>query len=75
MIPEIRELLEARPFVSFYIHTSGGNRYRVATPDHAGFSPGGKQAVIWFDDRGSIVLSGLHIVGMEREAEQSEQTV
>ena len=75
MTPETRELLEARPFTPFYIHTSGANRYGVATPDHAGFGPGSQQVIIWFDDRGSMVLSGLHFVGVEREAEKSEQTV
>ena len=75
MIPEIRQLLEARPFVPFYIHTSGGNRYRVATPDHADFGPEGKRIHLWFDDQGSITLSGLHIVGVEEGAESPGQTV
>ena len=74
MMPEIRQLLETRPFVPFYIHTSGGNRYRVATSDHAGFNPSGKQLVIWFDEQGSITLAGLHIVTVEKETESLEQT-
>ena len=74
MMPEIRQLLETRPFVPFYIHTSGGNRYRVATSDYAGFNPSGRRIVIWFDDQGSITLSELHIVAAEEEAESSGQT-
>ena len=75
MTLEIRQFLEARPFTPFYIHTRGGNRYRVATSDHAGFSPNGRRVVIWFDDQGSITLSELHIVGVEEEAESPGQAV
>jgi hypothetical protein len=50
------------------IVTSSGNRYRVATADHAGINPQGSQVVVWFDDEGSVTLSGLHIVALEQEA-------
>ena len=73
MTLEIRQFLEARPFAPFYIHTGGGNRYRVAASDHAGFNPSGRRIVIWFDDQGSITLSVLHIVGIEAEAESQGQ--
>ncbi len=73
MISEIRQLLDTRPFVPFYVHTSGGSHYRVATSDHASFDPQGSRIVIWFDDEGSITLSGLHIVGVEKEARPSGQ--
>jgi hypothetical protein len=71
MIATIRELLRARPFVPFYVLTSGGNRYRVGSPDHADINPKGSQVVIWFDDESSITLAGLHIVGLEKEAAEA----
>ena len=73
MIARIRALLEARPFVPFYVHTSGGNRYLVATPDHANINPSGHQVGIWFDDEGGIDIAGLHIVAVEKEAVQPSE--
>lgn len=70
MVALIRQLLEARPFTVFHVLTSGGNRYRVASADHADINPKGSQIVIWFDDESSITLSALHIVGVEKEASQ-----
>jgi hypothetical protein len=71
MISDVRDHLNARPFKPFYILTSGGNRYRVATPEHAGFDPKGTRVVIWFDEGGHITLSGLHMVAIETEAAQA----
>ena len=71
MIGNIQQLLQARPFVPFYILTSGGNRYRVGSSDHADVNPRGSQIVVWFDDESSVTLSGLHIVGIEKEAPQA----
>ncbi len=70
MVALIKQLLEARPFGAFHVLTSGGNRYRVASADHADINPKGSQIVIWFDDESSITLSALHIVGVEKEAPQ-----
>lgn len=70
MVDPIRPLLEARPFVPFYVLTSGGNRYRVMSADHADINPRGTQVVIWFDDDSSIIVSAFHIVAVEREATQ-----
>ena len=67
MVAEIRQILEARPFRPFHVLTSGGNRYRVASADHADISPSGNQIIIWFDDEGSITVAGLHIVAVEKE--------
>ncbi len=50
MIAEIRQLLSARPFEPFLIVTSGGNRYRVASAEHAGIDPQRSRVVVWFDD-------------------------
>ncbi|MGO9201171.1 MAG: hypothetical protein ACLQM8_11640 [Limisphaerales bacterium] len=68
MIADIRQRLQAGPFEPFSIVTSSGNRYRVATADHAGVNPRGSQVVVWFDDESSVTLSGLHIVALEKEA-------
>ncbi len=67
MIANIRQFLEAGPFAPFFIVTSSGNRYRVATADHASINPRGSQVVVWFDDS-SVIISGLHVTALEREA-------
>jgi len=67
MSKELRQHRAARPFEPFYILTSGGNRYRVASSEHAGVDPTGSRVVVWFDDGGSVTLSVLHIVGLEKE--------
>lgn len=67
MIAEIRKLLDASPFRPFYVLTSGGKRYRVASADHGDISPNGNQIIIWFDDDGSITIAGLHIAAVEKE--------
>jgi hypothetical protein len=67
MIGAIRQLL-AGPFEPFYIVTSSGHRYRVASTDHAGISPGGNRVLVWFDDESSVTLSGLHIASIQKEA-------
>jgi hypothetical protein len=68
MIADIRQYLQAGPFEPFYIVTSSGNRYRVATPDHADINPQGSRVVVWFDDESSVTLSVLHITALEKEA-------
>lgn len=67
MIADIQRHLQAGPFEAFTIVTSSGDRYRVATPDHAGIHPRGSRVVVWFDDESSVTLSGLHIVAIEKE--------
>jgi hypothetical protein len=68
MIADTRQCLRAGPFEPFSIVTSSGNRYRVATADHAGVNPQGSRVVVWFDDESSVTLSGLHIAALEKEA-------
>lgn len=70
MIAGIRQLLEAGPFEPFFIVTSPGNRYRVASADHASINPQGSRVVVWFDDESSVTMSGLHIAALEKEAPQ-----
>jgi len=67
IIDEVRQYLHASPFEPFQVVTSSGHRYRVATADHAGINPLGNRMVIWFDDEGSVTISGLHIVAIEKE--------
>ena len=67
MIEDVRHHLEARPFETFLIVTSSGHRYRVPSAEHAGINPRGSRVVVWFDDESSVTLSGLHIVGIEKE--------
>jgi hypothetical protein len=70
MIAHIKQLLEARPFVPFHVVMSSGQRYRVASPEHAGTNPKGTGIVVWFDDDSSVTLSALHISLVEKEAAQ-----
>jgi hypothetical protein len=73
MIADIRRLLAARPFRPFRIVTSSGERYRVPTPEHAGFSPQGSRLIVWFDDESGAHLSALHIVALEEEPPRASQ--
>jgi hypothetical protein len=41
MVALIKQLLESRPFGALHVLTSGGNRYRVASADHANLNPKG----------------------------------
>jgi hypothetical protein len=75
MINGVRQYLHANPFEPFMIVTSSGNRYPVATPEHAGTNPRGSRVVVWFDDGGSVTLSGLDIVGIEKGASSKNGTV
>jgi len=68
MIAEVRQYLHASPFQPFVIVMSSGQRYPVASADHAGVSPTGGRVVVWFDDEGSVTVSGLHIVALVKGA-------
>jgi hypothetical protein len=70
MIADIRQFLQAGPFEPFFVVTSSGSRYRVATADHAGINPQGSRVVVWFDDDSSVTVSGLHIASLEKEVSQ-----
>ena len=67
MIADVRHHLEAGPFEPFFIVTSSGHRYRIPSADHAGIDPRASRVVIWFDDGGSVTVSGLHIAAIEKE--------
>ena len=74
MIADIRQHLQAGPFEPFAIVTSSGDRYRVASADHAGIHPRGSRVVVWFDDDSHITISGLHIVAIEKDAAKRNGT-
>lgn len=71
MTADIRQLLSARPFEPFTIVTTGGNRYQVASSEHAGIDPQRSRVVVWFDDGSSVTVAGLHIACIEKAAKQS----
>ena len=68
VIADIRQFLESGPFEPFVIVTSSGNRYRVPSTDHAAINPQGSRIVVWFDDESGVIISGLHIAAVEKEA-------
>ncbi len=65
MIRDIRQHLNARPFVPFVIVMSSGQSYPVPTSEHAALGPEGNRLVLWFDDGSRLMLSGLHITSVE----------
>jgi len=67
MIADMRQHLNAGPFEPFFIVTSSGNRYRVATADHADINPQGNRVIVWFEDGSSVTLAALHLVALEKE--------
>ncbi|HEY3853515.1 MAG TPA: hypothetical protein VGO67_03880 [Verrucomicrobiae bacterium] len=73
MIADIRHHLQSGPFEPFSIVTSSGDRYRIASPDHAGIHPRGSRVVVWFDDDSSVTVSGLHIVAIEKETAKKKK--
>ncbi len=70
MIADVRQFLGSGPFEPFVIVTSSGNWYRVPSADHATINPQGSRVVVRFDDEGGVVISGLHISAVEKEARQ-----
>ncbi len=68
MIADVRQFLEAGPFEPFSIVTSSGKCYRVPSADHASINPQGSRVVVWFDEESGVIVSGLHIAAVEREA-------
>ena len=65
---EIRDRLDANPFRPFTIVTSSGERYRVASRDHASIAPKKTRMIIWFDEGGSTLVASLHITAIDEEA-------
>ena len=65
MTKDIRDRLEAQPFLPFVVHTADGREYEVPTLDHAHVSPGGGRVSIWADDGTEHILPALLISGLK----------
>jgi len=70
MIADVRHFLESGPFEPFVIVTSSGNRHRVPSADHATINPQSSRVAVWFDDESGVIISGVHIAAVEKEAPQ-----
>ena len=68
MTNDIRELLAARPFVPFVVHTADGREYKVPTAEHAHVSPRGGRVSIWGDDDTTRILPALLIRSLKVES-------
>ena len=66
MIADIRRLLDTRPFDPFTIVTSSGQRYFVASHEHAGINPRQTRVTVYFDDDSQVSLSALQLVAIEQ---------
>jgi hypothetical protein len=64
---EIRRLQKALPFEPFTVITSGGNRYRVASPKHMHIHPQGTQLRIWIDG-GGITFASRNVASIGIDA-------
>ena len=65
MTDEVRKLMNAEPFVPFFVKTSDGKQYRVKHPDYVAISPKGGRVTLYDDEETTTTLSALHIVGVE----------
>ena len=70
MIADVRRFLGSGSFEPFIVVTSSGSRYRIPSADHATINPQGSRVVVWFDDESGVIISGLHIAAVEKEAPQ-----
>ena len=68
MIDEVKRRLAENPFQPFTLVSSSGMKYRIASRDHANFSPHGGRLVIFFDDDSSVLVAALHITAIEEES-------
>ena len=65
MIIDVRERLDARPFVPFTIHVADGREFRVPTADHAHVWPDRARVSIYGDQGLECILPGLLISGLD----------
>jgi hypothetical protein len=71
MIPRIRELLHATPFMPFTIRTSDGREYVVPTPDHAAVHPTASYFFVFGDDESSARITPLHLAAIVEQNGQA----
>ena len=69
MIADIRERLDARPFVPFTIHVADGREYRVKTPDDAHIYSNRPRVSVFADDGREFILPTLLISGIAVDPE------
>jgi hypothetical protein len=68
MIPRIRELLHATPFMPFTIRTSDDREYVVPTADHAAINPKGSRVIVFADDDGQAEVAAFHVATVVKNA-------
>ena len=73
MIVDVRERLDARPFVPFTIHVADGREFEVPTRDHAHVWPNRARVSIYTDQGLECILPALLISGVDVEADTSGQ--
>ena len=61
MVSNIRQLMNARPFVPFTIRLADGKAFRIPTVDHIAVPPKGNRVFIFGDDGDYDVLAPLLI--------------
>jgi hypothetical protein len=69
MVIDVRERLDARPFVPFTIHIADGREFRVPSPDHAHVWPSRARVSIYTDQGLECILPGLLISGVDVQAD------
>ncbi len=69
MIADIRERLDARPFVPFTIHVADGREYRVERPDDAHIHSNRARVSVFADDGREFILPALLISGIAVDPE------
>lgn len=72
MIAEFDAYLKQRPFQPFVLVTSAGQKYRVASPDHAHVHARRTRVMIDFDEGGGVVIAALHMAAIELPQESPE---
>lgn len=65
MIADFAACLQQRPFQPFVAVTSAGQKYLVASPDHAHVHARRTRVVIDFDEGGGVVISAPHLAAIE----------
>ena len=66
MTDEVRRVMNAEPFVPFFVKTSDGKQDRVRHPDYVAISPKGGRVSLYEDEETTTILSALHIMAVEK---------
>ena len=71
MTADIRQHLQAQPFIPFTVHVADGCEYSIPTPDHAHVYPSGGRVSIYTDDDKEFILPALLLSGLALEGVQA----